>query len=364
MTIRSSAATVLVHTEIDASRCRTRPDQPAYHIPAMYDMAFRATGWEPTVTASAQPGRLVAEGWQYQKTLARSGIGAVVQGYATFAAFFVMATGAAPPIIQHTWKVPGTGPRRMTARLADRVLAFTIKRSAFTVLASKAQQRTIAEQYPRARTLWVPVTADTSWYTPGDAATDLLDRHGLRPHEYLACVGDIDRDEALPVELARRLKLPYVRVTRDPRTAERARQAFAAAGAREAYCLERIPFTELRDVYRSARVLLVAPTETYHPAGLTTVTETMACGGMLMFPRNVTAEGYVEHGQSGVLFDDFTIESWMRAAAKATDDASRDRMRQAARDECDRRLNFAAAAELIAARLREAGLVRSSSGDQ
>jgi hypothetical protein len=88
----------------------------------------------------------------------------------------------------------------------------------------------------------------------------------------------------------------------------------------------------------------------------------MACGGMLMFPRNVTAEGYVEHGRNGVLFDDFTIEAWMRAAAQATDDAARERMRAEARAECDRRLNFAAAAELIIARLREAGLVPGTSG--
>lgn len=358
-------AYVLLHRGDDTQRIHAKPHEPALHVGATYIRALERAGYQPQPVGSAHSGRMVREGWRYSRLIRPAPLAAVVQGYGTFAARFsrIGLSRQRPRIIMHTWKVPWTGSNHFTARMMDRVLERVIQASSLTVLVSPEQKRLIEKSYPRVPTAWVPVAADTRWWTPGPPQTDLLDRLNVKLGEFLLVGGDVDREEDAPIGVAAKLARPLVRVTKDPRTADKANAAFARLGAHDAHCVCQIPWTELRDLYRSAWAVLIAPTASYHPAGLTTLSEALACGAPVLFPRNTTAEGYVRDGENAVLFDSMKVPDIL-AACKALDDAeARQRIAAAARRTCDELLNLDRAAEILAERLRELKLDAASVGN-
>ena len=94
--------------------------------------------------------------------------------------------------------------------------------------------------------------------------------------------------------------------------------------------------------------MLASPVLSYHPAGLTGLTEGMATGTPLLFPRSVTVEGYAEDGINALLYDEMTVESVAAAAARLNEPGTRLSISEAARDTCETRLNYNAASETLA----------------
>jgi hypothetical protein len=355
-------AHVLLFGDHETQRLDGTPEEPALHVGATYVRALQragyrplAAGYRPLALGSQHPGNMIREGWRYSRRIRQAPLAAVVQGYATFAARLagVGLRGRRPQIIIHTWKVPGTGATRLSARLMDRVLAGVIQSSSLTVLVSPEQKRMIESLYPGVPTAWVPVAADTHWWTPGPPQTDMLERLGVSPGQFLLVGGDVDRNEDVPVQVAAKLGRPLVRVTKDPRTAANADAAFKRLGARDARCVCRARWTELRDLYRCAWAVLIAPTTSQHPAGLTTLSEALASGAPVLFPRSPTAEGYLRHGDNGVLFDAMQPHDILTACRTLDEAGVRARISAAARRTCDELLNLERAAQILSDRLRE-----------
>jgi hypothetical protein len=240
----------------------------------------------------------------------------------------------------------------------DRVLQHVVKRARLVVVVSREQQRWLKQRYANVATAWVPVAADIRWWKPGPAETDVLTRLHLEPKRFLLSVGDIDRDEQVAIRLSQKLGMPLVRVTKDPRTAARAEEAARLLGAQDARCLLKIPFTELRDLHRTAWAMLNAPTVTYHPAGLTTLTESMACGGVVLFPKGPTTEGYIEPQEHALTFDEMSVDSVMQACEPIFNEDRRQAISTAARRRCEDLLNFSVAGKLLAEACRSIGLDR------
>jgi glycosyltransferase involved in cell wall biosynthesis len=348
-------ARMLIHGEDMVQRMRATADTPAFYLGVNYERAFQKAGYRSEVVGPRERG-IVKSGWRFRGQVPSADLVAVCQGYACVAALLGRGFSRRPPLILHTWKLPWTGPTRVLARVNDLVLDRVLRSSNLVVVASQSQQRTLERTVPQVRSVWIPVSADTDWWKPGPPQTTVLDRLGVRPAEFFLCVGDVDRDETAAVALAKKLGRRFVRVTRDPRTAARARAAFEASGASDAQCLVNIPFPELRDLYVHAWAVLTAPVVSYHPAGLTTITEALACGAVVLFPDSPTAKGYLEHGVNGLVYSEASAEGMFAACEAALDETRHRAIRNAARRTCEEKLNYEATSRLLYDALVSAGL--------
>lgn len=253
-----------------------------------------------------------------------------------------------PSFIFHTWKVPFIGPHDWANTFNDYLHLHAAKKSGLINLVCLEQQRHFALSYPGLRTAWVPVCADTRWWTPGLPETAILNRLGVESGTFLLCVGDVDREETVPVLLARHLNLPLVRVSRAKGAVDRSREAAKQHGLKSFHGLVHIRYAELRDLHRTCWALLNAPQVTYHPAGLTTLTESMACGSVVLFPKGPTSEGYASHGDNVILFEELTLDCVLDACMPLRDEDRRRAIGNAARRRCEEFLNFEQAGSIVA----------------
>lgn len=348
-------ANILLNDASAAGRLATSTHLPALHLGATLDRGLRGVGFDTHAICPAAAS-LLRQGWAHRRYFRNCRVTAVCQGFGVVALNIAKWVPGSSATITHTWKVPGIGPTRLGSRANDMLLARAIRKSQLVVVITANQARQMAERFPRTPVAIVPAAADVDFFRPGLPTTDVLSTALVRPGEYVLCVGDIDRDEDLPVRLAMKLDRPLVRVTRDPRTAERAREASSRLGLKRVAILERIPYPALRDVYANCFFLLTTPTKTYHPAGLTTLTESAACGVPVLFPRSVTTEGYVTDDVDALLFDEMTLDSILPVASRLEDSAVRSRISAAARHTAETRLNLDAAGAVLTARLRDVGL--------
>lgn len=347
MSQASSDLSLLANGPLDSDFHLGHPDHPIPHIAGTYWQASTRLG--RTFKSEYVPPS--GSSWRRIKTTksflaGREGTWIILQGYGAHTAS-LPSFSKLPEMIYHTWKVPFVGPAGISTKVNDFLHLRVARKSRLTSLVSLEQQRQFARLYPRLRTVWVPVAADTRWWTAGPADTDILTRLGVQPGRFLLCVGDIDREETVPVQLSKELQLPLVRVSRGKGAIDRSHEAAKKHGLTEFHGLVRIPYPELRDLHRSAWALLNAPKVTYHPAGLTTLTESMACGGVVLFPQGPTAEGYVTGGKEAILFDELTVESVLEACQPLLDEKTRLSIGIAARKRCEDFLNFENAGRLF-----------------
>jgi glycosyltransferase involved in cell wall biosynthesis len=338
---------VFLHKGIDPQVTGESITVPLNHLPGTYQSLCRQLSSQPefhTPNESASALRIIAEAFLKLRKCSRS---VTMQGYGVHAAALASVFRLSTEIILHTWKIPFHGPRKLTSDINDLMLERVLKHSRLVVIVSKHQQRLVEERYPKISTAWVPVAADIRWWNPGGESTDILKRLGIRRGEFLLSVGDVDRDESVVVGFAKELKIPLVRVTRDPRTAARAQYAAKQSGLAQFHCLERIPYIELRDLHRCAWAMLNAPTVSYHPAGLTTLTESMACGGVVLLPDGPTSDGYITSGKDAILYHEMSVDSLMEACKPIFNETERLKISDAARQRCVEFLNFESAASYI-----------------
>lgn len=322
--------------------------EPAYHVGALYSRVLEQAGYELQLIGPENPRRALREALKYVRMVEASDLVVATQGYGCIASFLGRRRGLAAPLIVHTWKLPYAGSDRMSAMMMDAVLERVIRDSALVVFASERQTADARMRYPETRSIFVPVFADTQWWTPGPQGTEILVRLGLHPRRFLLCVGDVYRNERGPARLASVLRIPYIRVTRDQSTARHAEVAIREAGLRDGHCLTNIPVVELRDLYRGAAAVVVAPRESFAPAGLTALTEAMACGAAVLFPSIGTESGYLERDTSGVLFEPDCEESLIAVGRAIVENPEAiARIGRAARIACEKRLSLGAAVDSL-----------------
>lgn len=359
-TTRHEAALLLQDDEPVNRAILSTPDMPATYYVAVHHRALRLCGFDPELRAPGNPRRLLREGWRHSRRMRHDRLVVTHQGYGCFALGFCRLLRSQPRFILHSTKipfsVPYTGHARLKTRLNDRVLERTIRAASLVVLNSLEQVALLEEQQPGVSAMWLPCAQDVEWWKPGPLETDVLEPLGIRPGEFVLCVGDVDRNESLPALLAKRLGRPLVRVTRIEKTAANARATFAEIGLADAHCLSRIPYRQLRDLYRSAWAVLNTPFRTDHPAGLTGLLEGMACGAPLLFPAGPTSQGHATDGVDAILYEGNTVDDVLDAARRLSSGEFRTNISRAARERCERELNLDSVAARLVARMEELGL--------
>ena len=173
----------------------------------------------------------------------------------------------------------------------------------------------------------IPPPVDTGFFTPGDEGPGTYDLvvSALAPYKRLDLVLEAYRGTGRPLRVVGQgPEGPRLRALAPP----------------EAVFLGPLSDEELREQYRACRAVLMPGVE---DAGIVPL-EALACGR----PAVVFGEGggaeTVEHGKTGLLFHEPTVES-LRAAVSTLDDARFDRLTLRARAEAHRR-------EIFEARLR------------
>lgn len=209
-------------------------------------------------------------------------------------------------IIVHTWKIPGHSDQRWTAGMYDHILDYLIRKADLVVVASMKQLTQLEESYPSLPRYFAPVTVDCRFWSPStDREQDLqrLASLDVKHGGFVLTVGDSDRDEKLGLSIARGLGWPYVRVTKDKRQIELLRRAEQEFDLRETTkVLVDVSDEDLRALYRSAFVVSLPTVTRTNPAGLSALTEAMACAAVVLAPRDIS-EGYITDHVNGVTFD-------------------------------------------------------------
>lgn len=349
-------ARVLLYRQYDVERIKSTEGMPASHVSAILVQAFAQAGLDVCADAPIEPSSLIADGIHYGRGNGSYSALCVSHGYGFISAALASTLRSRPRIILHTWKLPwirADGRHyRLTSRMMDLCLLTIMKRAALVILVSHEQYRMAKARFPKLPIIFVPVVADTHWWTPGPASTDILSRLKVSPAEFLLIGGNVDRDERIPALFAKSLGRKLIRVTGDENTAAKANSTYRELGV-DAQCVVKVPWQELRDLYRSAWAVLTAPVANHHPAGLTSLTEALACGAPVLFPNNSTAEGYIKNGQNGILYDKLTIESLQAAAQPLNNAEKRANISRAARKTCDEYLNIDCAVQMLAKELTQ-----------
>jgi glycosyltransferase involved in cell wall biosynthesis len=209
-------------------------------------------------------------------------------------------------------------PTRLVARLlAPRLRAWDVR------TAARVHRFAANSEWVRARirrcygrdSVVIPPPVDTGFFTPGDDCPGTYDLvvSALAPYKRLDLVLDAYRGTGRPVRI----------VGTGPEEARLARLA-----PPEATFLGRVDDGTLRELYRGCRAVLMPGVE---DAGIVPV-EALACGRpAVVFGQGGGAET-VEHGRTGLVFDEPTAQA-LRAAVSTLDTIPFDRLALRARAE-------------------------------
>lgn len=277
---------------------------------------------------------------------ARNKLAIVWQGYGTYAVLANVFLGRKTRFILNTYKIPSDRPQALKKRINDKLLGKAISTADAVVTISRSQANTLRAYNPNVA--WIPFASDSNWWTPGFPDQALLASHGIGCRDYILIMGDVDRDERTTLKAVRDLGHPILRVTRERQTALAARRAFRDLNIAHGSVLVNVPFELLRELYRGARVVVVPARSNIHPAGMTSLTESMSCGRPVIIPSGLATDGYVQDGH-----DAFVLNEWKEFAI-------RDRMAEIyqtdigeivgrnARNTVEERINFHASARKLA----------------
>ena len=330
----------------------TRPRNAAgvrHHVFDMYTRAFASASFRVYPTRSS--GNWLTQTVYHAFRIGPSSVNVVAPGFPVLSAYLAQRVVRGAKVVVHTWKVPGYTSRRWTARAYDCVLDDLIRKAVLVVVASRKQLAQMSERYPGVPVLFAPVTVDCQFWCPdagrGEDAHRLstlgVDRDG-----FVLTVGDSDRDEALGVEIAARLARCYVRVTKDKRQVRMLRQAEEAVRSGErAKVLLDVSDEDLRALYRAAYVVSLPTLTRTNPAGLSALTEAMACGALVLAPEEL-CNGYIVDQVSGVTFNVWDAGKVSRKMLQITPDRL-----EAIRTEARRMAMVELSSERVAANLRQ-----------
>lgn len=280
------------------------------------------------------------------------------QGYGVYAAL-ANAAFAKTPFILNTYKVPFVGHQTLKAKINDRLLVRAIKAATGVITISSAQADGLRAFNPQV--LCVPFASDKDWWTPGSPDHEFLSRHGIACRNYVLIIGDVHRDEVTTLQALRNLNYPILRVTRSPKTALAAKEAFKTLGIKRGRILVNVSFELLREIYRGARAVVVAARSNLSPAGMTSLTEAMSCGRPVLIPAGLTTDGYIVDGYDGFALGEWKEQTIRDRIVRVFESDIGETVGRNARTTVEERLNFPTSARKLADFIAECGITSQSS---
>lgn len=206
----------------------------------------------------------------------------------------------------HQW-----APKNGTIDIKHKLRGHVLRRSKLVVTYSRQSYRELSCHFPANRLRWIGHFVDTQFFDPGLQSRD-EERFALPAHPYLLAVGDHKRLESMLVQISRRLDLPLVRVTSDPKVVA----WYQETRPKGVEVQHRISFTRLRELYREASLVLNAVDDTGWPVGITSFCESLAMGAPIVTSGNHSCSGYsddLDQVPFGTVVDIYSEEAWLTA---------------------------------------------------
>ena len=162
----------------------------------------------------------------------------------------------------------------------------------------------LRERFPSSDVRWIGHYVDTSFFTPGTYE----EKHG----EFILCPGDHRRLENVVIAVAEALKIRVLRFTTDPNVLRYHREH----NSEYVECLGNIPFSEVLNLYRSAKFVLNAVDDRYWPAGITTFCEALSVNQSILTSGGHSCSGYQLAGITPYhkIEDIADVSSWITGA--------------------------------------------------
>lgn len=175
----------------------------------------------------------------------------------------------------YQWPPPeqlGTAKRFIYKRL--------LAKSELILAYSRATQAELVRRFPGTPVRWIGLFTDTEFFGPA--------RSQAPPEDFILCPGDHLRIEPVVSFLARELGVRVVRFSTSPAVAAYHRENPNPY----VECLSGIPFSKVRDLYKSARLVLNAADDRYWPVGITTFCEALAMDKLIVTSGGHSCSGY------------------------------------------------------------------------
>ena len=187
-----------------------------------------------------------------------------------------------------------------------------LAKSKIVLAYSKITRRELEQRFPGVPVRWIGLFTDTDFFDPGKTRAT--------PEPFMLCPGDHKRLEPVVSLLARELRMRVVRFSSGPEPAKyhaRNPNPFVE-------CLSGIPFSQVRNLYGSARLILNAVDDRFWPVGITTFCEALAMDKLVVTSGGHSCSGY-EFGDGSrpyfTVHNCFDQEEWLRTTKLALGEA-------------------------------------------
>jgi len=229
----------------------------------------------------------------------QSKLNIICPDYPLMIGFILSITKLANTNIYHTWSVPFHSKRGLKAFCLSVISYIGMFRSLAIVVASRHQQVLLRNIGIHKPIFFSPVSVDSEFWF-GQFSRDVFVKYGLEVGGYVLTVGGSDRDEIYSAELAKILKLNYVRCGYDKNVLDLAKK-----NLNEKKLLDHTTFihnpshTELRVLYSGCAILCLPTIVKTNPAGLSSMVEGMSCGALVAVDE-IIATGYLKDEETGL----------------------------------------------------------------
>lgn len=184
----------------------------------------------------------------------------------------------------------------------DAARDFVLRKSKKILTYSKLSEGELRARFMDSEVKWIGHFVDTDYFSPLPSAGDA--------ETFLLCVGDHKRLENMIGQIAHRLKLRVIRVSKSPtvkRYYEENPNSYVQLEAE-------VSFSRLRDLYSSCALVLNAADDRLWPVGITSFCEAISMGRPVVTSGYHSSSGYVEEigaGSVRTVSELFSLNSWI-----------------------------------------------------
>jgi hypothetical protein len=173
---------------------------------------------------------------------------------------------------------------------------------------SRIQEKYVRARFPRAETRWMGLYTDTEYFRP-----DAQKGSRLFSEPFLLVPGNHKRDENLVREIAESMGMLTVRFSSSSEVA----REYASDQSTRIKFMASPSFSEVRNLYQQAAVVLNMGDDSEWPVGITTFCEALSMNARIVTPAGHSASGYqFPDGTKPYLNvnDASKVSDWRRAA--------------------------------------------------
>ncbi|MFH1402789.1 MAG: glycosyltransferase family 4 protein [Candidatus Altiarchaeota archaeon] len=198
-----------------------------------------------------------------------------------------------------------------------RVLGWVLRDSTTIVCITSTQRKEFEKSFrlKPGQVRYLRRGVDTVFFSP------LAEDRETGINDYVFCTGEYDRDDRLLLSACMDLGLKLIRVTKEPEYALEILRIAKNIGVREIEVLMKVDAETLRRLYRNSLFVVVPVKNDTHPAGLTSLLESMACGKATIVSEGLTTEDYARDMVDAVYFNRGDLKSLKDRMALLRDDA-------------------------------------------